>query len=543
MNIVSVATKPFSDQKTGTSGLRKKVSVVKQEHYVENFVQSIFDSVSGFEGKTLIVGGDGRFYNDVAIQKIIKLALANQFGRVIVGQNGIFSTPAVSHLITKYKAFGAIILTASHNPAGPDGDFGIKFDMENGAPAPDRVIDKVCERTKTIDRFWTVEMPDIDLSQLGEKQVGSSVVQIIDSVKDYAEYMQEIFDFSVLKKMFDEGFKIRFDGLSAVSGPYAKHIFCDLLGASPDSVQNGIPLPDFGCFHPEPNLINAKHLADLAFSEEAPDMCCASDGDADRYLILGKHFYVSPSDCLALMMQYIDLIPYYKDKIYGVARSMPTAPSVDLVAKDKGYACFETPTGWKFFGSLLDAKKITLCGEESFGAGSLHIREKDGIWAILFMLSILAYTGKTLEQLTREMWQKYGRYYWSLHNYDGLDKEKGDQLMADVLEKLPALQGQAFGPYQIKTAGLYVYTDPVTGDVSKVPCALIEFTNKSRIIMRLSGTTSSTATLRTFYMTYENNPDKFDQDPQEALKNLIDIGHQIADVPSYGGRKEPSGIL
>lgn len=543
MDIFSVKTKPFLDQKTGTGGLRKKTSVFKQKHYVENFVQSVFDACKGFEGKTLIIGGDGRYYNDKAIQKIIKMSVANQFGRLVIGQNGLLSTPAVSHLIYKYKAFGALILSASHNPAGPNGDVGIKFDTETGAGAQESLTNVICEKALHIDRFWTCDIKDIDLSKKGQFYIGATEILIIDSVQDYAEYMQRIFDFEAIRNLFKKGFTIKYDAMNASSGPYAKYIFETLLGAPEGSVIRAQPLPDFGGLHPEPNPYYAKDIYDLAFSENAPDLCCASDGDSDRYLLVAKNFYVTPADAFAIMADNIDKIPFYKDKVYGFARSMPTAWAVDLVVKEKGYPVYETPTGWKFFESLLENKKITLCGEESFGASSLHIREKDGIWAILLWLNILAYTGKTSEELVTQMWDKHGRVFYSLHNYDGLDGKLASAIVDDVVNQLPSLVGKKFGDYEVESAGPYIYTDPITKEVSSVPCALITFTNKSKIIMRLSGTTSAGATYRIYFLRQVNDPALYRQDTQLVVQELADIAEEISHLKQKTGRKAPSIIL
>ena len=543
MDIFSVKTTPFQDQQTGTGGLRRKTSVFKQKHYVENFVQSIFDACSGFEGKTLILGGDGRYFNDRAIQAIIKLAVANQFGRLIVGQNGLLSTPAVSHLVRKHKAFGALILSASHNPGGPDGDMGIKFDTHTGSGAQESLTNVICEKAKTIDRFWTCDIPDVDLSKTGITYAGATEIQVIDSVYDYATYMQQIFDFPAIKGLFEKGFTMRYDALNASSGPYAHYIFEKLLGAPVGTVVRGTPLPDFGGLHPEPNPVYAKDLCDLAYSDDAPDLCCASDGDSDRYLLVARHFYITPSDAFAIMADHIAEIPFYKDKVYGFARSMPTAWAVDLVARPKGYDIYETPTGWKFFESLLENKKITLCGEESFGASSLHMGEKDGIWAILLWLNILAYTGKTSEELVTDMWNKYGRVFYSLHNYDGLDGKLAAQIVDDVVKKLPTLKGKKFGDYEVESAGPYIYTDPITKEVSSVPCALITFTNKSKIIMRLSGTTSAGATYRIYLLRQVNDPALYRQDLQIVVKDLADIAEEISEVKKRTGRSAPSVIL
>lgn len=542
MDIKAIKTKPFSDQKPGTSGLRKKVSVYRQEGYLENYVQSVFDCLEGFEGKTLVVGGDGRYYNDKAIQTIVKMAVANQFGRIVVGQNGILSTPAASHLIVKKEAFGGFILSASHNPGGPDGDFGLKYDVPNGGGAPTSLTDKFYERSKVIDRYWMVEMPDVDLSVVGEQQIGTVTIEVVDSVADYVAYMQEIFDFAALKKLFAGGFKFLFDGMNAVTGPYAKTIFEDILGAPAGSVIHAVPLPDFGGIHPEPNLVHAKHLVDIAYSDNGPDFAAASDGDGDRYMILGKNFFLNPSDSLAVLTRYLDKIPFYTGRMYGVARSMPTSFACDAVAKDLGLNLYETPTGWKFFSSLLDAQKIALCGEESFGAGSLHLREKDGIWAVLAWLSIVAITGKSIEEIMMEHWQKYGRVYCSLHNYEELPSDEANTLLHMLHEKLPTLAGQKFGTFEVDFADIFNYTDSVNGDVAEGEGIRIYFKNKARIVTRLSGTGSVGATLRIYYNQQLDGADKLELDVQEVLRELIQISLDLFEIKKYTGREAPTVI-
>lgn len=537
MDIKAIKTKPFSDQKTGTSGLRKKVSVFRQTGYIENFVQSVFDCLEGFEGKTLVIGGDGRFYNDKAIQTIIKMALANQFGRIVVGQNGLLSTPATSHLINKYQAFGGLVLSASHNPGGPDGDFGIKFNNAAGGSAPEALMQKIADRTKVIDRYWMVEMNDIDLSQVGIQQIGTMTVEVVDSVDDYVEYMQEIFDFDLLKNYFKKGIKFVFDSMNAVTGPYAKRIFEKILGSGTDSVIHGVPKPDFGGLHPEPNLVYAKHLVDMAYSENGPDFAAASDGDGDRYMILGHNFFVNPSDSLAILADYLEEIPYYTGRLYGVARSMPTSTALDAVAKAKNLPIYATPTGWKYFGSLLDNNKITLCGEESFGAGSSHLREKDGIWAVLAWLTILAKTGKSVEQIVQEHWQKYGRVYCSAHNYEGLDTDDANAVMHHLTEQTKTLVGQQFGDLIVEKAGLFTYTDPVTQIAEELPVVEIHFNHNARMVARLSGTGSSGATLRVYYNKTVTDKARLNDDVQETLADLIFAFNQISDMKHLTGRE------
>ncbi len=542
MDIKAVKTTPFQDQILGTSGLRKKVSVVRQTHYIENFVQSIFDSLDGFEGKTLVIGGDGRFYNSQAIQMIIKIAVANQFGRLVIGQNGILSTPAASHLIVKKQAFGGIILSASHNPGGSDGDFGIKYDIETGAPAPQTLADAISARTKNIDRYWTIDLPEIDLSRIGEQTVGSTVIEVIDSVSDYALYMQEIFDFNLIRSLFRQGFTMTFDSMNAVTGPYAKYIFETLLGAAEGSVIRATPLPDFGGVHPEPNLTYNKSLVDFMKSDQATDFAAASDGDGDRYMILGPSFFVNPSDSLAILAGYMDQIPFYASSMSGVARSMPTSAAVDMVARQKGFPVFETPTGWKFFGSLLGARKIALCGEESFGAGSSHLYEKDGIWAVLFWLTILAKTGLSVQRVNEELWHAYGRIYTSTHSYEDLDSAKAKLLMEQLRSSLPTLPQKEYNGFKIKEAFDFSYTDPITGDVADKQGICLVFEDHSRIVMRLSGTGSSGATLRVYYNRFMGDPKDFSRDVQEVIEPLVTISKDVSDLKALTGREYPTVI-
>lgn len=540
MDIKAVSTRPFPDQKTGTSGLRKKVSVVRQNGYIENFVQSIFDCLEGFEGKTLVIGGDNRYHNDKAIQTIIKLAVANQFGQIIVGQNGILSTPATSHLINKYQAFGGIILSASHNPGGPEGDFGIKFNNASGGSAPESLMQKINARTKVIDRYWMIETDPIDLSQIGTQQIGHATIHVVDSVADYAEYMQEIFDFNLIRTYFEQGHSFMFDAMNAVTGPYATYIFEELLGAPKGSVINNIPMPDFGGLHPEPNLTYAKHLVDIAYGPDAPDFAAASDGDGDRYMILGNHFFLNPSDSLAILCDYLEEIPYYKGKMYGVARSMPTSFAVDAVATAKKIPLYATPTGWKYFGSLLDYKKIALCGEESFGAGSSHLREKDGLWAILAWLTILAKTGKSVEEIAKKHWETYGRVYCATHSFEGLQTDSANQLMDHVIQSLPDLTGKQFGSLTVQSAGLFTYTDPISGISEELPVVEIIFKQNARIVLRLSGTGSAGATLRVYYnkMDAQNHI----QNVSDVLADLVEAFNLVSDIQHFTGTKTPTVI-
>ena len=539
MDITAVKTEPYQDQKFGTSGLRRRVSVFMQKNYLQNVVQSLFDSLQGFEGKTLIIGGDGRFFNDKAIQIVIKMAAANGFGRVIVGKNGWLSTPALSHLITLKSAFGGIILTASHNPGGKEGDFGIKFDTANGAPAPIFMTDAITEHSKTIERFWWIDADDIDLTTTGERLLGSMVVEVIDPVSDYADYMKKIFDFNAIQSLFKKGFTITFDAMNAITGPYAKVIFEDILGAPKGSVVHETPLPDFGGLHPDPNLIYAKHLVDRMNASDAPDFGAASDGDGDRYMVLGKNCFINPSDSLAVLATYLDQLPFYKNRFYGIARSMPTSAAVDAVAEHKKLPIYKTPTGWKFFGSLLENKKISLCGEESFGAGSFHAMEKDGIWAVLAWLNIMAITNKTPAQLVQELWNDYGRVYYSRHNYEDLPVEQLQHLMDSLKSQLPSLPGQTFGCLTVESAEIFNYTDPITNEHVGDQGVLIKLSQNASFMVRLSGTGTVGATLRLYYSKHE---DKTDENPSEVLAPVVLAATSLLQTSKYLDVDTPTTI-
>jgi phosphoglucomutase len=540
MGIQSIATKPFTGQQPGTSGLRKSVGIFQQQNYLENFVQSIFDSIDGFAGKTLVVGGDGRFHNKVAVQTILKMAAANGFGKVLVGQNGILSTPAVSCVIRKYQAFGGIVLSASHNPGGPEGDFGIKYNIGNGGPAPEKITEAIYAKTQNITQYRISDAADIDLDRLGSTQIDSMQVEVIDSVADYAELMQQLFDFEAIRRLFASGFRMCFDGMNAVSGPYARKIIEDMLGAPAGTVINAVPLEDFGDLHPDPNPVNAIQLINIMNGSGAPDFGAASDGDADRNMVVGRNFAVSPSDSLAVLAANAKLVPGYRNGIAGIARSMPTSTAADRVAKALGIPCFETPTGWKFFGNLLDAGKVTICGEESYGTGSDHVREKDGVWAILFWLNLLAATGKTVEELVRENWQQFGRSYYSRHDYESIDANDANSLMKNLREKLPGLAGQTLRGYEIDFADDFSYTDPVDGSVSQKQGVRIVFHDGSRIVFRLSGTGTQGATLRVYLEKLENDKSRIARPVRETLADLIAIANDLAEIEARTGMKEPS---
>ena len=543
MNIRSVSTTPFTDQKPGTSGLRKLVTTFQQFHYLENFVQSIFDSLEGFAGQTLVLGGDGRFYNRPAIQTILKMAAANGFGRVLVGQGGVLSTPAVSCVIRKNQAFGGIILSASHNPGGPDGDFGIKYNIDNGGPAPEKVTNAIFARSKEITSYKILDANDIDLDQLGTSQLGDMTVEVIDSVADYAELMRSLFDFDRINSAIQSGqLTLCFDALHAVTGPYAHRIFEEMLGAPAGTVRNGKPLEDFGGGHPDPNLVYAHDLVEVMYGDNAPAFGAASDGDGDRNMILGNHFFVTPSDSLAVLAANAKLVPGYQDGLAGIARSMPTSQAADRVAAAMGIDCYETPTGWKFFGNLLDAGKATLCGEESFGTGSNHIREKDGLWAVLFWMNILAVRGESVEAIVTQHWQTYGRNYYSRHDYEAVDSDRANTLMSELRSKLPTLPGTTLGGYEVAYADDFSYTDPVDGSVSEKQGVRIGFADGSRIVFRLSGTGTQGATLRLYLERYEGDSSKHGQDPQEALADLIAIAEEVAQIRQFTGMDKPTVI-
>jgi len=542
MSILTIATQPFSDQKPGTSGLRKKVPIFQQTNYLENFVQSIFDSIAVPQGATLALGGDGRYYNREAIQIILKMAAANGFGKVLVGRGGILSTPAASCVIRKYQTYGGIILSASHNPGGRDGDFGIKYNGVNGGPATETVTEAIFAKSKTLSQYRILEATDISLDELGSSKLGAMTVEVIDPVADYAELMESIFDFGAIRSLLSGGFKIKFDAMHAVNGPYAKEILENRLGAAANSVMNAVPLEDFGGGHPDPNLTYAHDLVEIMYGDQAPDFGAASDGDGDRNMILGHHFFVTPSDSLALLAANATLAPAYKQGLAGIARSMPTSAAADRVAAALNIPCYETPTGWKFFGNLMDAGKVTLCGEESFGTGSNHVREKDGLWAVLFWLNILAARKQSVEQIVREHWAKYGRNVYSRYDYEGLPTDAANGVMQHLKDSFASLSGAKLGNYTIGTCDDFSYLDPVDGSISKGQGIRILFTDGSRIIFRLSGTGTEGATLRVYLEAYDADLSRHHLDAQVALAELIGIALQISELRSRTGREQPTVI-
>jgi len=543
MQIKTIKTTPYTDQKPGTSGLRKKVRVFQQQHYLENFVQSIFNCLDDIPGQMLVLGGDGRYYNQTAIQTIIKMAEAAGFKRILVGQYGFLSTPAVSILIRKYQTLGGIILSASHNPGGPDEDFGIKYNTRNGGPAPETVTNRIYDISCKLTEYNISDLPDADLEHCGVTSCGDLEIEVIDPVADYAELMEHLFDFNCIKSLFGSGhFSICFDAMHAITGPYATEILVHRLGALDGSVINATPLEDFGGHHPDPNLAHATELVAKMNGANAPDLGAASDGDGDRNMILGPNFFVTPSDSLAVIAANAHLLPGYPNGLCGVARSMPTSMAVDRVAKRLGIECYETPTGWKFFGNLLDAGHITICGEESFGTGSDHTREKDGLWAVLFWLNLIAIKQKSVETIMREHWQQYGRNFYCRYDYEGVDKTAAEQIMQDLRDKAAGLAGKVYGDYRIMTCDDFSYSDPVDNSTSEHQGIRILFDHGARIILRLSGTGTVGATLRLYFEQYENDTEKHQLDTGEALRPLIQIAKELTQFDKRLDRDQPSVI-
>ena len=535
----SVSTTPYPDQRPGTSGLRKKVTVFQQPNYAENFVQSVFDVIEGKDGATLVIGGDGRFLNREVIQKAIRIAAANGFGRVVVGRGGLLSTPAASNMIRIRRALGGLVLSASHNPGGPTEDFGIKYNIANGGPAPEAVTEAIFARTRIIDRWLTIDAADFDLDTLGESQVGAMTVEVVDPVADYAALMERLFDFAAIR---GAGLTMAFDAMSAVTGPYATEILERRLGFAPGTVRNGIPLEDFGGHHPDPNLVHAKDLHDLMMSADAPDFGAASDGDGDRNLIIGRNRFVTPSDSLAMLAANAHCAPGYAGGLKGIARSMPTSAAADRVAERLGIPAFETPTGWKFFGNLLDAGMATICGEESAGTGSDHVREKDGLWAVLLWLNILAVTGKSVDQLARDHWATYGRNYYARHDYEGVESARADALMAELRGSLDELPGRSIGPLTIAAADDFAYTDPTDQSVSRNQGVRILFEGGSRVVFRLSGTGTSGATLRVYLERYEPADGRLDEETGAMLADIVAAADTIAGITRHTGRTTPDVV-
>ena len=542
MTVLTIATTAFNDQKPGTSGLRKKTAVFMGHHYLENFVQAIFNGVGGVAGKTLVLGGDGRYFNDRAAQVILRMAAANGAARVIVGQGAILSTPAASHLIRLNKTDGGIIMSASHNPGGPDEDFGVKFNMPNGGPAPEAVTEAMYQHTLSITEYHILQAHDVDLAMVGRSDLGDMIVDVVDPVTDYAALMETLFDFPAIAALFKSGYKMRFDAMCAVTGPYAHQILEDRLGAAKGTVINGTPLPDFGGMHPDPNPTWAKALMDEMFGANAPDFGAASDGDGDRNMVVGRGIYVSPSDSLAVLAANAHLAPGYKAGLKGVARSMPTSAAADRVADALGIGKYETPTGWKFFGNLLDDGRATICGEESFGTGSDHVREKDGLWAVLLWLNILAVRQQSVADILAQHWAKYGRNYYSRHDFEAIETAGADAMVAALRDSLPALPGRQIEGMTISGADDFAYSDPVDGSVSTKQGVRILFADGSRIVMRLSGTGTAGATLRLYLERYAPGPDGLDHDPQEALAPVIRAAHALAGIAAHTGRTAPDVI-
>ncbi len=543
MSRITIDTHAYDDQRPGTSGLRKKVSVFQQLHYLENFVQAIFNSLDGFMGRAMVLGGDGRYYNREALQIILRIAAANGVGRVVLGRGGLLSTPAASGLIRKRGAFGGIILSASHNPGGPDGDFGIKFNIANGGPAPAEYTEKFYRRSREIDQYYTLDARDLDLDKPGGFQLGDMVVEIIDPVADYAALMEKLFDFDHIARLIKrDDFALRFDAMHAINGPYAEEILGRRLGAPTNALLRGEVLPNFGGAHPDPNLVYAKSLVYELFSPNGPDFGAATDGDGDRNMILGHGFFVTPNDSLAVLTANARQVPGYADGLAGVARSMPTSTAVDRVAQRLGIDCFETPTGWKFFGSLLDAERITLCGEESFGTGSNHVREKDGMWAVLFWLDLLASTGLEVADIVRRHWCEYGRTYYSSHDYEGVDAASAAELIDKLRGNLTSLRSKRIGNYEIDDADDFAYSDPVDGSVTEGQGIRLICSNDARVVFRLSGTGTEGATLRIYFEQHVNNQEHLDKDAQQLLNGLIALASEVAQIEYFTARSRPTVI-
>jgi phosphoglucomutase len=543
LQVRTVSTTPYADQRPGTSGLRKSVTEFQQPNYLENFIQATLDTEGNCKGKKLIVGGDGRYYNRHAIQVIVKMAAAAGFAHVEVGQHGILSTPATSCVIREHKADCGIILSASHNPGGPNGDFGVKFNIANGGPSPEKVTEAIFARSKELKEYKILDAPDVDIDNIGQHELGQTTVSIIDSVADYQALLEKLFDFDLIHKLLTSGkFSMCFDGMNAVTGPYGEAIFVKRLGAPQSVLLDGVPLEDFGGGHPDPNLVYAHKLVEIMFGKDAPDFGAASDGDGDRNMILDRHFFVTPSDSLALMVANHKLVPAYKNGITGVARSMPTSRAADRVAQKMGLKCYETPTGWKFFGNLMDANLATLCGEESFGTGANHIREKDGVWSVMFWLNILAARQESVADIVKKHWSDYGRNYYSRHDYEEVDSDRAHALIDRLRKEAGSMKGRKLGRYEVEFADDFAYTDPVDGSVSSNQGIRVNFTDGSRIVYRLSGTGTRGATLRVYIESLETEASKQSQETQQALADLIGIANEVAQIKQFTEREKPTVI-
>lgn len=540
--IQTVPVTAFKDQKPGTSGLRKKVPVFQMPGYTEAFIQSIFDSLEDYEGKTLVIGGDGRFYNRDVIQTAIRMAAANGFGRVLVGKGGILSTPAASHMIRRHGAFGGLVLSASHNPGGPTEDFGIKYNISNGGPAPEKITEAIYARSQVIDCYRIADFDNVNLDEPGAFEGAGMTIEVVDPVADYADLMETLFDFDAIRSLVADGFRVVFDAMHAVTGPYAREILVNRLGVDPASVLNATPLEDFGGHHPDPNLVHAKELYDLMMGPDAPDFGAASDGDGDRNLIIGRGVFVTPSDSLAMLAANAHLAPGYKDGLKGIARSMPTSGAADRVAAKLGVEMHETPTGWKFFGNLLDAGRCTICGEESAGTGSDHVREKDGLWAVLLWLNILAVRQQSVLEIVKDHWTEYGRTYYSRHDYEAIDTDQANQLVSALEGKLDSLAGRQAGSLSIEKADSFTYHDPVDGSVSRNQGIRIFFEGGSRLVFRLSGTGTSGATLRVYMERHEADPARHGEETQAALAPVIEAAETLAEIHKWTGRDAPTVI-
>jgi phosphoglucomutase len=543
LKIQSVTCQPFQDQRMGTAGLRKKVAVFAQPHYLECFVQSVLDTIALPQGATLVLGGDGRFHNDIAIQSIIRMTAAAGVGRLVIGHGGLLSTPAASNLIRARRADGGFLLTASHNPGGPDGDFGIKFNMASGGQAPPAVTDAVYAASRQLTGYRTADIGPVDLGRTGIQAIGSLQIEIVDPVDDYMELMQRLFDFDRMADWMRSGHRVLFDALHGITGPYAQRILGEALGAADGDLLHADPLPDFGGLHPDPNPVECRHLVDRCRQPDAPDLAAASDGDGDRNMILGPRFSLSPGDSVAMLLANAGHVPGYRDGIPGVARSMPTSRALDAVAAALNIPCYETPTGWRYFCNLLEAGRIGLCGEESFGTGSSHTREKDGLWAVLFWMNLLAARKTSLPALAHDHWLRFGRHYYQRHDYEIADAARGDEVMAGLRTRASSLSGKAAGPARIVMADDFCYRDPVDGSEAAHQGVRITLDDGSRIVYRLSGTGTAGATLRVYLEKLESDATRLDLAPTVVLSGLGRLAAQTGDIERITGMTAPSLVV